>query len=283
MNEKYRIQRKHLEPATLREAVDVHLRIEDANSKLDENTLCILVKEKSLEQERVYQLMAKRRHPRALCATLENPISANQSKPRTGCFHFGKAHRFSLCPDLDEPSAKETILVERKTKRHAPSTTNMENCPTLGITEHWSCADSGSYMNIIARKHFDLLCEQDLADVLAELDAPISSRADGSSLNTATARVECKDTKRCLIVESDEDEFIIGKLLLAEMVIGVDRQLKDLVSRTVEDDKRCGDPKGIPSCNPAVGGIVVNVVDALVRDAMNRGGIDAYTTSRLYE
>ncbi|KAF4139981.1 hypothetical protein GN958_ATG10822 [Phytophthora infestans] len=42
MNEKYRIQRKHLEPATLREAVDVHLRIEDANSKLDENTLCIL-------------------------------------------------------------------------------------------------------------------------------------------------------------------------------------------------------------------------------------------------
>ncbi|KAI9985201.1 hypothetical protein PInf_004526 [Phytophthora infestans] len=33
----------------------------------------------------------------------------------------------------------------------------------------------------------------------------------------------------------------------------------------------------------AVGNVVVNVVDALVRDAMDRGVIDVYTNIRLYE
>ncbi|KAF4147310.1 hypothetical protein GN958_ATG03490, partial [Phytophthora infestans] len=114
----------------------------------------------------------------------ENPILAAQSKPRIGCFHFGKAHRLCLCPDLDEPSAKETIL-----RVDVPSTTNRENGPTVTINRALKlpyCADSGWDMNSISRKHVDLLCEQDLAVVLAELDAQITSRADEKGLHTST-------------------------------------------------------------------------------------------------
>lgn len=42
------------------------------------------------------------------------------------------------------------------------------------------------------------------------------------------------------------------------------------------------DPDGLPACKPTVGEIVTNVVDALVRDAVDRGVIDKYTTDRLY-
>eukprot|EP00644_Phytophthora_capsici_P004850 jgi/Phyca11/96370/e_gw1.1.345.1 len=293
--EKCNILRKHLEPAALREAVDTHLRIVDASSKSDESALYMLVKEKALEQERVYQLLAKRRHQpttshntgktksdgdqgsrhsnqrsssdrkvekpsergRSVQAQTK-PTAASQGKPRTGCFHCGKDHWLSQCPDLDE-AAKEAILAERKSKRgvnneknkklrskrvDAPSTANKECRPTVvinGSLELPYCADSGSDMNIISRKHVDLLREQDAAVVLVELDAPITSRAVGGALltsthtvearltlNTAAGPVRCQDAKKCLIVETDEDEFIVGKLLLAELGIDVDRQLEYL-------------------------------------------------------
>eukprot|EP00644_Phytophthora_capsici_P001885 jgi/Phyca11/107728/e_gw1.14.659.1 len=163
------ILRKHLEPAALREAVDTHLRIVDASSKSDESALYMLVKEKALEQERVEKTSERGRSVQAQT----KPAAASQGKPRTGCFHCGK--------------------------------------------DHW--LSHGSDMNIISRKHVDLLREQDAAVVLVELDAPITSRAVGGALltsthtvevrltlNTAAGPVRCQDAKRCLIVETDEDE-----------------------------------------------------------------------------
>ncbi|KAE9157544.1 hypothetical protein PF005_g32791, partial [Phytophthora fragariae] len=59
--EKCRMLKKHLEPAALRDGVEAHHRIVDSSGKSDENALYLLVKEKALEQEKVFQLLAKRK------------------------------------------------------------------------------------------------------------------------------------------------------------------------------------------------------------------------------
>ncbi|OWZ01660.1 hypothetical protein PHMEG_00026912 [Phytophthora megakarya] len=61
VKEKCKLLKKHLEPTALREAVDTHLRIVNASGKSDENALYTLVKEKALEQEKVFQLLSKRK------------------------------------------------------------------------------------------------------------------------------------------------------------------------------------------------------------------------------
>ncbi|KAE9055579.1 hypothetical protein PF006_g32918 [Phytophthora fragariae] len=59
--EKCRMLKKHLEPTALRDAVEAHHLIVDSSGKSDENALYLLVKEKALEQEKVFQLLAKQK------------------------------------------------------------------------------------------------------------------------------------------------------------------------------------------------------------------------------
>lgn len=65
-------------------------------------------------------------------------------------------------------------------------------------------------------------------------------------LNTAAGPVRCQDQKRCLIVESDDDELIVGRVLLAELVIDVDRELEQLAAQNRDDDDSFGEPTGVP-------------------------------------
>ncbi|GMF42649.1 unnamed protein product [Phytophthora fragariaefolia] len=97
------------------------------------------------------------------------------------------------------------------------------------------------------------------------------------TLNTAAGPVRFQDLKRCLIVESD---FLVGKRLLAELGIDVDRQLGYLAVRG-DDDKTFDDPQSMQFHKPTIAGVVMNVVDALVSDAIQRGVIDDYITTRL--
>ncbi|ETM99975.1 hypothetical protein PPTG_18363 [Phytophthora nicotianae INRA-310] len=249
IKEKCKILKMHLEPAALRESVDSHIRLVDASSKSNENDLYLLMKEKALEQEKVYQLLNKRkqqpntsrsggkaRYNNGQGSRQHNKLANNRSNsnrevhkstdpphpapvrstvstvpaktmPRTGCFYCGKDHWLSQCPDLDE-AGKEAILADRKSKKAASidknkrfrakrveisSTTSNEDSPTVlinGNLELPYCADSGSDMNIISRKHVDLLCEQDATMVVAELDAPIISRAVGGGMVTSTHAVD---------------------------------------------------------------------------------------------
>ncbi|EGZ10911.1 hypothetical protein PHYSODRAFT_415723, partial [Phytophthora sojae] len=53
-------------------------------------------------------------------------------------------------------------------------------------------------------------------------------------------------------------------------------------SRGADDDDSFDEPSGMPAGKPAVGEVVLNVVNALVRDAIDRGVVDEYITSRLY-
>ncbi|GMF19656.1 unnamed protein product [Phytophthora fragariaefolia] len=163
-----------------------------------------------------------------------------------------------------------------------------------GVFELPYCADSGSDYNIVSQNHVDQLRQFDRTLSLVKLSEPVESRAVGGAilisthaidvnltLNTAAGPVRCQDLKRCLIVESDEDGFLVGKLLLAELGIDVDRQLEYLAVRG-DDDKTFDEPQSMPLYKPTIAGVVMKVVDALVSDAIQRGVIDDYITTRLY-
>ncbi|KAK1930096.1 Transposon Tf2-9 polyprotein [Phytophthora citrophthora] len=353
IKEKCKILKRHLEPAALRDAIDTHHRLVDPSSKTDETKLYSLVKEKALEQEKVFHLLSKRnrQQPRrtddgtrtmrnsekppkpsnnqGFAAERHNEAKSNrlvvkssatkksqpsaESKPRTGCFHCGKDHWLSQCPDLDEV-AKEALLAERKskkgangngpkryrTKRLEQSTVPVSDGRTTFLlndtVEVPCCADSGCDLNIISRKHVELLQAQDSTVELIELDEPVHSQAVGGTtlisthaidvrltINTAAGPVRCQDPKRCLIIESDENEMLVGKLLLVELGIDIEQQLEYLACRGPDDDDSFDGPDGMPPCKPNKVEVVQNVVDALVHDAIDRGVIDDYITTRLYE
>ncbi|KAG4038340.1 hypothetical protein PC123_g26096 [Phytophthora cactorum] len=250
--------------------------------------------------------------PRTVLAPKAMSAPTGKSKPRSGCFHCARDHWLSECPDLDE-AGKEAILAERRNKKKTgsgninkrarakrvePATTNDEQeRPTVvlnGVFELPYCADSGSDYNIVSRCHADQLCQLDETIQLVKLCEPIESRAVGGTiltsthavdvnltLNTAAGPVRCQDVKRCLIVESDEDEFLVGKTLLSELGIDVDRQLEYLASRG-DDDETFDELEGMPACKLTPADVVMNVVDTLVRDAVDRGVVDEYITTRLH-
>ncbi|KAF4130639.1 hypothetical protein GN958_ATG20221 [Phytophthora infestans] len=81
--------------------------------------------------------------------------------------------------------------------------------------------------------------------LLAELDIRLT-------LNTAAGPERCQDPKRCLIVESDEDEMLEGKTLLSELDIDIEQQLAYLASRGTDDDASFSEPNGMPPCKASV-------------------------------
>ncbi|GMF33425.1 unnamed protein product [Phytophthora fragariaefolia] len=197
IKEKCRILEKHLAPAALRDAVDTHIRLVDSTSKSDENALYALVKEKSLEQAKVEQLLSTRKH---------QPSWTNHGGTTKGS--------------------------ERKPRHNG-------------------------------------------------VQPPSSNKARLNNGDRPPGPVRCHDLKRSLIVGSDPDEFLVGKLLLAELGIDVDHQLEYLAVRG-DDDKTFDEPQSMPLYKPTIAGVVMKVVDALVSGAIQRGVIDDYITTRLY-
>ncbi|GMF46555.1 unnamed protein product [Phytophthora fragariaefolia] len=295
MKEKCRLLKQHVEPAALRDMVDAHHRLVDNTSKSDDHALYLLVKEKALKQEKhVHRPKEKEQRvskgsTRTVLVPKSNPaVTAAKTKPRTGCFHCGRDHWQRECTELDE-AGKEILLAERKAKRgtvdgskrfrakrfDTPASNARDEQATVlinGDLELPYCADSGCDWNGISRMHVKQLLQQDDSVELVNLNEVVQARAVGGvelastqavdvrlTLNTAAGPVRCQHLNRCIIVESDEDEVLVDKSLLAELGTDVDRQLE-----------------------PTVGEIVTNVADALVCDAVDRGVIDKYTTDRLY-
>uniref|UniRef100_H3H5Q5 Reverse transcriptase domain-containing protein n=1 Tax=Phytophthora ramorum TaxID=164328 RepID=H3H5Q5_PHYRM len=146
------------------------------------------------------------------------------------------------------------------------------------------CADSGSDWNIISHSHVKELQALDQDVVEVELDEPVELEAVGGAvltatqgvdvylcLNTAAGPVRCQDPKRCLIVKSDDDELIVGRVLLAELGIDVDRELEQLAVRNLRDDDEFGDPTGIPVREETLDEEVATVIDGMITDCLERG------------
>eukprot|EP00644_Phytophthora_capsici_P016535 jgi/Phyca11/123947/e_gw1.52.378.1 len=84
-------------------------------------------------------------------------------------------------------------------------------------------------------------------------------------INTAAGPVEPMEPVECLIVDSIDDEFIVGRDLLLSLGIDVDRQLEQLASRGGGDTD--GDPFDLEVGEPPVD-TDQPVLDALVRSAV---------------
>ncbi|KAE9220196.1 hypothetical protein PF005_g7566 [Phytophthora fragariae] len=67
-------------------------------------------------------------------------------------------------------------------------------------------------------------------------------------IDTAAGPVEPAEAVPCLVVDIDDDEYIIGRDLLATLGIDVDRQLEQLA--THRDDETSGDPFNLEADKP---------------------------------
>ncbi|KAE9013051.1 hypothetical protein PR002_g14627, partial [Phytophthora rubi] len=241
-----------------------------ANGKHDSDRTAVT--SKSWGNKRKVQSETSTEHNVERPQTTGSLRTATKSKPRGGCFNCGKDHWLSECPYIDE-AEKEAILAKRgskkqsekrfKVKRVNPRTKTqgrVRSTATLNAKlDVPYCADSGSDWNIISHNHVKELQALDCDVEVVELDRPVELEAVGGAvltathgvdvylcLNTAAGPVRCQDPKRCLVVESDDEELIVGRVLLAELGIDVDRELEQLAARNLNDDDEFGDSIGIP-------------------------------------
>ncbi|KAE9000966.1 hypothetical protein PR001_g18645 [Phytophthora rubi] len=115
------------------------------------------------------------------------------------------------------------------------------------------CPDSGSDYTVISRSHWQQLRAADPSVTMEKLEVPVRTQAFGSAwvtaewkaqlqvlIHTAVGPVEPMGLVDVLIVDVDDDEFIVGNDLLVTLGIDVDRQLEQLAGHG--DDDTSGDP-----------------------------------------
>lgn len=73
------------------------------------------------------------------------------------------------------------------------------------------------------------------------------------------------------MVESDDDGLIVGRVLLVELGIDVDRELEQVAARNFVDNDLFGDPTGMPTCDDTLEEVVTNVINGMVADCVERG------------
>lgn len=110
------------------------------------------------------------------------------------------------------------------------------------------CADTGAEMSVIGSGHLQKLIEQDRSVKLVKVNKQVSFGGHNLTssgqvklnmkLDTAAGTVNVVEPVDCLVVEEDDDEFILGKYVLSDLGIDVDRQLEQLAENkeTVDDD-----------------------------------------------
>ncbi|KAE8912413.1 hypothetical protein PF007_g6940 [Phytophthora fragariae] len=130
-----------------------------------------------------------------------------------------------------------------------------------GVLELLCCTDSGSDHTVISRSRWDLLIAADPNEQQTLLDTPVQCLTFGSHpvvaktqallhvlIHTAAGPVEPAEAVPCVVVDMDDDQFIIGRDLLATVGIDVDRQLEQLA--THRDDETSGDPFNLEADEP---------------------------------
>ncbi|OWZ13400.1 hypothetical protein PHMEG_00013278 [Phytophthora megakarya] len=189
--------------------------------------------------------------------------------PKDGCLKCGGAHYVASCPPATPQEKKE--LPKKFHSNRAKKTRMKRIKERLGgvhtiklndVFELRYCADTGSDWCLISRKNFEELARLG-SGVLAEpLQKAVVGKAVGGHdveareavrlqirLHTAAGPVEPADLVTCLIIEEDEDEFIVGNDVLLSLGIDVSRQLEQLAGNSqeqdddpfnVEDDARSG-------------------------------------------
>ncbi|POM59743.1 hypothetical protein PHPALM_31476 [Phytophthora palmivora] len=136
-----------------------------------------------------------------------------------------------------------------------------------GVLEVPFCADSGSESNILSRSMVDELCVIDsIVTLMAQKPPRIVKVADDTT-------IACRDRVECLVLDGDEEEFLLGLTTMKDIGIGVNSLLEQLacgasVAQADNDDVTEGDPElGFDDERKGIHGILDKVVD----DAVNAG------------
>ncbi|POM60306.1 hypothetical protein PHPALM_30853 [Phytophthora palmivora] len=122
-----------------------------------------------------------------------------------------------------------------------------------GVLELPYCPDSGSDYTVMGQSHWQQLLMVDPSVKMEKLDVPVHTQTFGATwvtaewkaqlqvlIHTVVGPVEPMGLVDVLIVNADDDEFIVGNDLLVTLGIDVDRQLEQLAGHG--DDDTSGDP-----------------------------------------
>lgn len=176
------------------------------------------------------------------------------------CPEATDAEKVELRKKLREANKARKSRVKRLTKLMP---TASRTVTINGVLELPCCPDTGSDHTIISRSHWAMLLDADPSVQQLPLDEPVDILTYGAHpvmaktkamlhvlIRTAAGPVQHADAVPCLIADTDDDEFIIGRDLLGALGIDVDRQLEQLAAHT--EDKTSGDPFDLEADEPPV-------------------------------
>ncbi|GMF50220.1 unnamed protein product [Phytophthora fragariaefolia] len=158
--------------------------------------------------------------------------------------------KVQLRKKLREASKARKSLVKRLTRL---MTTASRTVAINGVLKLPCCPDSGSDHTIISRSHLAMLLDVDPSVLRLPLDSPVDILTYGAHpvvvktkamlhvlIHTAAGPVQPAEAVPCLVAETGDDEFIIGRDLLGTLGMDVDRQLEQLAVH--REDRTSGNP-----------------------------------------
>ncbi|OWZ01011.1 hypothetical protein PHMEG_00027680, partial [Phytophthora megakarya] len=156
--------------------------------------------------------------------------------------------------DLLKQLREARKVKKARTKRLGEMLPSDDRMVTInGVLELPFCPDSGLDYTVISRGHWEQLKLVDTSVKAKKLTNPVRTQTFGATwvtaeakvnlhvlIHTAAGPVEPMSTVEVLIVDVDDDEFIVGNDLLTLLGIDVNRQLEQLAGRG--EDETSGDP-----------------------------------------
>lgn len=246
----------------LKQQRETPLRREEKESKKKSASPPVNPKKRSHNQSSVASTTSASSNTKAVQAKPQS-----EQKPKTSggppgpCLKCKEMHWLRNCPKATEEGKDELFKSFREARNKKKSRVKRlgEMIPTSdrtvtlnGVLELPYCPDSGSDHTVIGRSYWDKLCLADPSVKAEPLEVPIRNQAFGSSwvsagskarlhvmIHTAAGPVKPMDPVDVLIMDADDDEFIVGNDLLVLLGINVDQQLEQLASRG--DDETSGD------------------------------------------
>ncbi|POM68944.1 Hypothetical protein PHPALM_14828 [Phytophthora palmivora] len=165
--------------------------------------------------------------------------------PRDGCLICKGSHRAMECPTAtreQKDEARRTLAARRAERlKHVGTGTSSGPSVTInGVLDVPFCADSGAESNILSRSMVDELCTLDSTVKLVKLEPPTVVKVAGGATMQCRDRVEVDlristaagplniSRVGCLVLDGDEDEFLLGRATMKDIGIDVNGLLEQL-------------------------------------------------------
>ncbi|GMF16253.1 unnamed protein product [Phytophthora fragariaefolia] len=217
--------------------------------------------------------------------------------PRDGCLICKGPHRAMECPTATserKDEARRTLAARRaeRLKHVGTGASSGHSVMINGVREVPFCADSGAESNILSRSMVDELCALDSTVKLVKLEPPTVVKVAGGATMQCRDRVEVDlristaagplniSRVGCLVLDGDEDEFLLGRATMKDIGIDVNGLLEQLaggtsVAEADNDDVTEHEPElGFDDEREEIQVVVDKLVDEVVEAGFERGLAD---------